>query len=161
MNAKEIIILICEFNVVITLTARKNRIKIQKFKTLTMFEMIFERNKKILKSNDFWIKNVATTAILRCERFKIMMHEIKVKSMLKNKKSEDAKVIKRINVIMHSKLQIKKMKWLVKKNEKKKYAFMMTWIRDAKIVNKLIQLSLIIKSNIKTIKYYKKNCKIK
>ena len=34
-------------------------------------------------------------------------------------------------------------------------------MRDAKIANKLIQLKIIMKLNIKTMKYYKKNCKIK
>ena len=34
-------------------------------------------------------------------------------------------------------------------------------MRGAKVANKLIQLKIIIKSDIKTVKYYKKNCKIK
>ena len=34
-------------------------------------------------------------------------------------------------------------------------------MRDAEIANKLIQLKIIIKLNIKTVKYYEKNCKIK
>ena len=53
MSAKEIMTLTREFNVAITLTACKNIIKMQKFKKLLMFRMIFERSKKILKSNDF------------------------------------------------------------------------------------------------------------
>ena len=46
-------ILICKSHVAITLTTRKNIIKIQKFKKLIMFKMISERNKKTLKLNDF------------------------------------------------------------------------------------------------------------
>ena len=38
---------------------------------------------------------------------------------------------------------------------------MIIWVRDAKTANKLIQLKMIIKLNIKTMKYYKRNCKIK
>ena len=34
-------------------------------------------------------------------------------------------------------------------------------MRDAKIANKLIQLKLIIKLNIKIMKYYEKNNKVK
>ena len=34
-------------------------------------------------------------------------------------------------------------------------------MRDAEIANKLIQLKIIIKSDIKTVKYYKRNYKIK
>ena len=44
---------------------------------------------------------------------------------------------------------------------KKNNVLMMMWVRDAEIANKLIQLKIIIKSNIKTMKYYKRNCKIK
>ena len=46
MNAKRIMILICEFNVAITLTARKNIIKMRKFKKLIMFRVFSEKNKK-------------------------------------------------------------------------------------------------------------------
>ena len=34
-------------------------------------------------------------------------------------------------------------------------------MRDTKTANKLIQLKIIMKSDIKTVKYYKKNYKIK
>ena len=34
-------------------------------------------------------------------------------------------------------------------------------MRGAEIANKLIQLKIIIKSDIKIMKYYKRNCKIK
>ena len=53
MSAKEVITLICEFDVAIMLTARKNIMKMQKFKKLIMFKIIFEKNKKILKLNNF------------------------------------------------------------------------------------------------------------
>ena len=62
---------------------------------------------------------------------------------------------------MHSKLQIKSVKWFAKNNEKKKYALMITWIRGAEVANKLIQLKVIIELNIKTMKYYERNCRVK
>ena len=34
-------------------------------------------------------------------------------------------------------------------------------MRDAEVANKLIQLKIIMKLNIKTIEYYKRNCKIR
>ena len=34
-------------------------------------------------------------------------------------------------------------------------------MRGAEVANKLIQLKIIMKSNIKTVKYYKRNYKIK
>ena len=53
MNATEMIVLTRESNIENTLTARKNIIKIRKFKKLMIFKIIFEENKKILKFNDF------------------------------------------------------------------------------------------------------------
>ena len=53
MSAAEMIILICKSNIEDTLTARKNIVKIKKFKRLMIFKIIFEKNKKILKFNDF------------------------------------------------------------------------------------------------------------
>ena len=53
MNAAEIIVLTRESNIENTLTARKNIVKIKKFKKLMIFRIIFEKSKKILKFNDF------------------------------------------------------------------------------------------------------------
>ena len=53
MNAAKIIILIYKLNIENTLIARKNIVKIKKFKKLIIFEIIFEENKKILKFNNF------------------------------------------------------------------------------------------------------------
>ena len=53
MNVAKIIILIYEFDITDTLTARKNIIKVRKFKELMMFKIIFEKSKKILKSINF------------------------------------------------------------------------------------------------------------
>ena len=53
MSATEMIVLTCKLNIKNTLTARKNIVKIKRFKKLMIFRIIFERNKKILKFNDF------------------------------------------------------------------------------------------------------------
>ena len=53
INATKIIILICKSNIENTLIARKNIIKIRKFKKFMIFKIIFEKNKKILKFNKF------------------------------------------------------------------------------------------------------------
>ena len=161
MNATEMIILTRKLNIENTLIARKNIVEIKRFKKLMIFKVIFEESKKILKFNDFWIRNVVSTTTLRRERFKMMIHEIKVKNMSQNIKNDETKMMKKVDEIMHLKLQIKSAKWLARNCDKKKYALMITWMRDAKIANRLIQLKLIMKSNIKTMKYYKKNCKVK
>ena len=161
MNATKIIALTRKSNTMNTLLARKNIVEVKKFKKLMIFKIVSEESKKILKSNNFWVKNVVITTIFRRERFEVMIHEVKIKNMFQDIKNENAKVIEKIDEIMHSRLQIKNVKWLIKNHEKKKYVLMMMWIRGAEIANKLIQLRIIMKSDIKTIKYYKKNCRIR
>ena len=53
MSAAKMIALTCKSNIKDMLTARKNIVKIRKFKKLMIFRIIFEENKKILKFNDF------------------------------------------------------------------------------------------------------------
>ena len=53
MSAAKMIILMRESNIDNTLTARKNIVKIKKFKKLMIFKVIFEESKKILKFNNF------------------------------------------------------------------------------------------------------------
>ena len=104
INATEMIILTRESNIENTLIAHKNIVKIKKFKKLMIFRIIFEESKKILKFNNFWIKDIVSTTILRRKRFKIIIHEIKVKNMFQNIKNKKTKMMKKIDEIMHSKL---------------------------------------------------------
>ena len=53
MNAAKIITLTRKSNMMNILSAQKNIVEIKKFKKLMIFKIIFEKNKKILKSNDF------------------------------------------------------------------------------------------------------------
>ena len=53
MNAVKMIVLTCKSNIKNTLIARKNIVKIKRFKKLMIFKIIFEESKKILKFNDF------------------------------------------------------------------------------------------------------------
>ena len=53
ISAIEMNILTQKLNIENTLIARKNIIKVKKFKKLMIFKIIFEENKKILKFNDF------------------------------------------------------------------------------------------------------------
>ena len=119
MNTTKIIVLICKSNIENTLIARKNIIKIKKFKRLMIFRIIFEKSKKILKFNNFWIKNVVSTTILRRKKFEMIIYEIKVKNMFQDIKNEETKMMKKISEIMHSKLYVKNVKWLARINEKK------------------------------------------
>ena len=53
MNAVKMIALTRKSNIENMLIKRKNIIKIKKFKKLMIFRIIFEKNKKILKFNNF------------------------------------------------------------------------------------------------------------
>ena len=56
------------------------------------------------------MKDVVKTMILRRKKSSVIIHEMKVKNMFLDIKNEKAKVMKKVNNIMHSELQIKKMK---------------------------------------------------
>ena len=53
MSAAKVVALTRESNTMNTLFARKNIVEIRKFKKLMIFRIISEKNKKILKSNNF------------------------------------------------------------------------------------------------------------
>lgn len=125
MSATKVMTLTRDSNIVNTLNARKNIQEIRCFKGMVVFKMRSESNRKILKSNNFWVKNVSIATILRRKRAKMMMHDIRVKGMSKNMKEERAKTMKRSCKIMHQELKIEEMTWLTKKSDKKKYFFIM------------------------------------
>ena len=104
MSAVKMIVLICKSNIEDTLTARKNIVKIKRFKELMIFRIIFEESKKILKFNNFSIRNVVSTTILRHDKFEMIIYEIKIKNRLQDIKNEETKIMKKINEIMHSRL---------------------------------------------------------
>ena len=53
MSAAKMIALTHKLNINDTLIARKNVVKIKRFKKLMIFRVIFEESKKILKFNNF------------------------------------------------------------------------------------------------------------
>ena len=119
ISVSKFITLTCELNIVNILRTYKDIIDIKKFKKLTIFQTIFKRNRKILKLNKFWFKNIARTMILRRDRFEIVIYEIKIKEIVQNIKNEKEKIMKKTWQVIPSGLQIKKIEWLVKKSEKK------------------------------------------
>ena len=106
MSAAEVVALARGPDTVNTLPARKNIVEVRRFKRLVVFKIVSEGSKKILKSNDFWIKDVVITATLRREKFGVMIHEVRVKSMPQDIKNGGAKVIEKAGEVMHSELQI-------------------------------------------------------
>ncbi len=69
-----------------------------------------KNNKKILKKNDFWIKEISLNASLYKVSFKIVIHEIKIEEMFKDIKKKRIKVLIKINKDIHLKMMIKKVK---------------------------------------------------
>jgi len=53
INATKVVILVCNFNVVETLIARKSIQSIRHFKKIIVFRINNKSNKKTLESNDF------------------------------------------------------------------------------------------------------------
>ncbi len=82
-------------DIVNTLNLRKD-IKIRCFKRIIVFRINNEYNKKTLKLNNFQVKNIFIATILRRKCAKVIMHNIKVKNMLKNIKKEKSKNNKKI-----------------------------------------------------------------
>ena len=110
MSATKIITLTRESNANATLSTRKNIQRIKRFKNMIVFKTNFENNKKILKFNDYCIKNVSTTTNLRIKRARMIIHEMRIKEISKNIENEKAKMLKKTCERMHSNLKIKKMK---------------------------------------------------
>jgi len=86
----------------------QNILTIRQHKRIIVFQIACENNKKILKQNDFWTKKISITTILRQERIDVIMHEIKMRNMLKNMKKERLKTLQNACARTHSSLKINK-----------------------------------------------------
>ena len=56
------------------------------------------------------MKDVIKTTTFRREKSGVIIHEIKIKNMFSDIKNEKTKIMRKINDIMHSELQIKEVK---------------------------------------------------
>ena len=101
ISAIEIITLTRNLDIVNILNTQKDIQKIKRFKKIIIFKVNNKCNKKTLKLNNFQIKNVFIATILRRECAKIIMHNIKVKSIFKNIKKKKTKIIIKLYKIMH------------------------------------------------------------
>ncbi len=117
-------------------------------------------SKKTLKKNDFWIKEISLNACL-CEiSFEVVIHEIKVEEMSKNIEKKEMKALIKINKDIHSKMMIKKIKWLTKKSEQKRYISLMIHVISAEMMNKLINEKVCHEINIKITQFYNLSCRV-
>ncbi len=99
-----------EIDVDETLSTRKNIKTMKRWSNLLIFQVKIKDSKRILKKNDFWIKEISSNASLREVRFKIVIHEIKIKEMSKDIEKKRAKALIKINKDIHSKMMIEKVK---------------------------------------------------
>ncbi len=117
-------------------------------------------SKKILKKNNFWIKEILLNICLCKISFKVVIHEIKIEEMFKNIKKKETKMLIKINKDIHSEMMIKKIEWLTKKSKQKRYVLLMIYVISAEMINKLINEKICHEINIKIIQFYDLSCRV-
>ncbi len=142
-----------------TLLTRKNIETMKRWSNLLIFQVKTKDSKRILKKNNFWIKEISSNASLHEVSFKIVIHEIKVEEMSKDIKKKRMKVLIKINKDIHSKIMIKKVEWLTKNSEQKRYISLMICIVSAEMMNKLIDEKICQFHDIKITQFYDLNCR--
>ncbi len=137
----------------------KNIETIKRWSNLLIFQVKTKDSKKILKKNNFWIKEISSNASLREISFKIVIHEIKVEEMFKDIKKKRMKALIKINKDIHLKMMIEKVKWFTKNSEQKRYILLMIYIVSAEMMNKLIDEKIYHEIDIKIAQFYDSSCR--
>ncbi len=141
------------------LSTRKNIETIKKWSNLLIFWIKMKDSKKILKKNDFWIKEISLNASLHEVSFKIMIHEIKIEEMFKDIEKKKMKALIKINKDIHSKIMIEKVEWLTKNSKQKRYISLMIHVISAEMMNKLIDERVYHEIDIKITQFYDLSCR--
>ncbi len=141
------------------LSTRKNIKTMKRWSNLLIFQVKIKDSKRILKKNDFWIKEISLNASLHEVSFKIVIHEIRIEEMSKDIKKKRAKALIKINKDIHSKMMIEKVKWLTKNSEQKRYISLMICVVSAEMINKLIDERIYHEINIKITQFYDSSCR--
>ena len=119
-----------------------------------------KNSKRILKKNDFWIKEISLNICLCEVSFEVVIHKIKVKEMSKNIKKKEVRMLIKINKDIHSEMKIKKIEWFTKESEQKKYISLMICVISAEMINKLINEKVCHEINIKITQFYDLSCRV-
>ncbi len=141
------------------LSTRKNIKTMKRWSNLLIFQVKIKDSKRILKKNDFWIKEISLNISLHEVSFKIVIHEIKVEEMSKDIEKKIAKALIKINKDIHLKMMIEKVEWLIKNSEQKRYISLMICVISAEMMNKLIDERVCHEINIKITQFYDSNCR--
>ncbi len=149
-----------KINIDKTLLTCKNIKMMKRWLKLLIFQVKMKSSKKILKKNNFWIKKILLNICLHKISFEVVIHKIKVKEMFKNIKKKKMKALIKINKNIHSEMMIKKIEWLTKKSEQKRYILLMIHVISAEMINKLINEKVCYEINLKITQFYDLNCKV-
>ncbi len=143
-----------------TLLMHKNIEMIKRWLKMLIFQVKTKSSKRTLKKNDFWIKKISLNACLHEVSFEVVIHEIRIEEMFKNIEKKETRTLIKINKDIHSEMMIKKIEWLTKKSEQKKYVLLMIHIVSVEMMNKLINEKVCHKINIKITQFYNLSCKV-
>ncbi len=160
ITMKNIVRWVREIDVDETLLTCKNIKMMKRWLKLLIFWIKMKNSKKILKKNDFWIKKISLNTCLHKISFEVVIHKIKIKEMFKNIKKKEMRALIKINKNTHSKMMIKKIEWLTKKSEQKRYISLMICVVSAEMMNKLINEKVYHKINIKITQFYDLSCRV-
>ncbi len=157
---KNIVRWLKEIDVNETLSMCKNIETIKKWLRLLIFWIKMKSSKRTLKKNNFWIKKISLNTCLCKVSFEVVIHEIKVEEMFKNIKKKEMRTLIKINKDIHSEMMIKKIEWLTKKSEQKRYVLLMIYVVSAEMINKLIDERICHEINIKITQFYDLSCRV-
>ena len=132
----------------------------KRWSDLLIFWVKMKDSKKILKENDFWIREMLLNTSLHEVSFEVIIHKIKVEEMFKDIEKKKAKTLIKINKDIYSEIMIEKIEWLTKKSEHKRYVLLMICIVNAELINKLINEKVCHKINIKITQFYDLSCRV-
>ncbi len=159
-TTKNIVRWVKEIDVDKTLSTRKNIKTMKRWLKLLIFWVKMKNSKRTLKKNNFWIKEISSNVYLHEVSFEVVIHEIKIKEMFKNIKKKEMRMLIKINKDIHSKIMIKKIEWLTKKSEQKRYILLMICIVSVEMMNKLINEKVCHEINIKITQFYNLSCRM-
>ena len=128
-----------------------------------MLKINNEKSRKALKNDEDWTKDICERANLKRQINVIIVHKIRVKSILNQSEKWEKKTIKtlkKMNVTFHSSLKIKRLKWISKENHKKNFSSMMLKLTNVDMTNRLIHHDILHEYTSKIMKYYKSMSRI-
>ena len=117
------------------LAARKDIVAIRRPQGRLIFRVATEASKKILESNNFWVREILQGATLREEQVGVVIYGVRVESLPKDIDKEVLKALDKAGTKTKLSLDIKRAKWLTRNSESQKYASLVVWIRSPEVAN--------------------------